>query len=194
MPEATYILLSPRVVEGSEKVRCSLEYRLTITASAIQHLLKAPSGDRAVVTIYRVGLCRLPQRIEWLLHDTRAMPPAGLSTPRLVAVRASDTYRLRAALEAQWERAPSDAPTVWLALGTGPATGYIAAAYRAGTDIRRITSVSIVGPGMIELRFPDANEGQADKARLSDMVAIKERPASPEVIWSRTIGALGDST
>jgi hypothetical protein len=146
-----------------------MRHHLTITLAALRHCLAQFATWPGRAVRLTAGVSRLPDRFELLLHTP---PPEALDLPGLVDISVIPAGR--ASIHDALLR--PDRPSALVALGG--AAGEIGGVFLSSTGAVPIDSISLVGPGMPRL-LADPPDGS---------------PSAPDLeMWSRTIGALGES-
>ncbi len=167
-----------------------------ISEQVLRQLLERLPAGLQRLAICPAGLSRSPQRQEWLGHTLHRPPPSGPG-PRILIALAAEPGLLPARLAAARAEAAADEPVACLALGTGSAAGTIAGMAVTGAEAYPIDRLTLVGPGFPEvgLTLLPAGRESAPAADLQCNRAppIKQPPSPTLAIWSRTIGALGET-
>jgi hypothetical protein len=137
------------------------------------------------ISLYPAGLNRTSAGTEWLAADGWQPLPLRGRRGCLVLVAGEEVSGLARLAGLALARAWPDARAAALALGIGPAEGHLAAMAQGDDRAVPVERVSLLGPRWVLLEPP---------ARSKVPVTVGGRPLSLEAIWSRTIGALGESS
>lgn len=169
-----------------------MEHILTLSAAAISRLTDELTANPVRVLSSMAGVSRLPGRIEWLVHDVRRFAVArDRVVAQVVATAATSPTEFEISLQRCKAVRREEVQTILLVIGTAQAAGYVAAAgsTRSG-EADGVSSLRIAGPA-----FPRVYLGgrQADNLQAHNPVLPSRQTANPhpEVIWSRSIPALG---
>jgi hypothetical protein len=162
------------------------QYHVTLTEPAFQQLINGLAVAPHRIAVCPVGVSRLPDRVEWLVHEVGWRPPHGDDAGPSIGVLAVENARqLPARLHTNLAAYPGNTLIALLGLGLGPAAGSIAGICRTPQGHRSLGSVTIIGAGLPCVTFTQTSRPGAEP----------DAPPPPDerAIWSRTIGALGES-
>lgn len=176
-----------------------MQHHLALTEPAFRTIAERLVADPFRPLTLPAGLNRTADRIEWLVADHDQFAPRETNRAALVAVASNEVSQLRAAAVAALRTAERDQPVAVLAMGVGSAVGHLTALCRSGTTSEPIDSLTITGPGLPRVAF--ASPDRVDSVPTRDPTpGSNTRPTNsqeataPRVVWSRTIGALGEET
>jgi hypothetical protein len=155
-----------------------MTWKLTITRAALAALTDGLRANPARVQVCPAGLSRLPDSTELLLHSVGPSASNWNLPARVVVLGAANELDLNARLQQALARPVADSPAVFLALdaNSGRVAGF---AHSSTGTFEPLDEFTVVAEG-----FPRVIFSPTGNAPLS---------TSEAQIWSRTIGALGET-
>ena len=171
---------------GQATINPMTHYRLTLTEVALRQLVTQLAADPERRAFCPAGISRLPERIEWLVHEVRGRPVDANASAAVMVVGAAGEAALQAALRAAPRQLPSGSWTAVIGIGVGPAAGRVAGWCPAADGLRPLDAIQVTGPGLPQVSLQNTSH---------DVPApVGDQAVDPRAIWSRTIGALGEET
>ena len=157
-----------------------MNWKLTLTRRALASLSAGIRANPARVRVSPAGLSRLQGSTEFLLHSVDSSPRADhQASANAVVLGASSEAEFASRLRSALARPVADPPTAFLALGTGSVSGRVAGFVSPSPGLAEpLSTIAVAAEG-----FP----------RLDLSLDARPLAATEATMWSRTIGALGET-
>lgn len=165
-----------------------MEFHVTLTDAALDRIMRQLAQAPNWPVIVPAGLSRLPGRVEWLVGPAERPSREGGAAAVVLAGDLGRLAELRPSWVAGLARSPG-VPAAVLALGQGAAAGQLAGFCRpAAEQLAPLDGVTWIGEGLS--RFALRAAAAAPAVAAGPQALPNGAVPAPEVVWSRTRGAL----